>query len=259
MIGASAGTGVDSGLPDFRGREGFWNAYPVFREQGLDCEDLANPHWFSRDPAQAWGFYGHRLNLYRSTKPHSGFEILARIAKARPGGAFVYTSNVDGHFQRAGFPDDSIVECHGSIHHFQCAYGCSDRIWSAEKVSVIVDEATCRAVGALPACPDCGRSARPNILMFGDTGWHEQRTAKQEDRFRDWLDSADEGNGIAKIEFGAGTSIPSVRLMMEQAPGTLIRVNPRECGAPAGSIALPCGVREAIDRIAAEIGTAYSE
>ena len=26
----------------------------------------------------------------------------------------------DGQFQRAGFPDDSIVECHGSIHHLQC-------------------------------------------------------------------------------------------------------------------------------------------
>src|SRR5262245_7510055 len=31
LIGAGAGMGVDSGLPDFRGNEGFWNAYPPFR------------------------------------------------------------------------------------------------------------------------------------------------------------------------------------------------------------------------------------
>ena len=31
LIAAGAGLGVDSGLPDFRGTEGFWNAYPPFR------------------------------------------------------------------------------------------------------------------------------------------------------------------------------------------------------------------------------------
>ena len=28
LIGAGAGMGVDSGLPDFRGNEGLWRAYP---------------------------------------------------------------------------------------------------------------------------------------------------------------------------------------------------------------------------------------
>ena len=31
LIGAGAGMGVDSGLPDFRGNQGFWNAYPPYR------------------------------------------------------------------------------------------------------------------------------------------------------------------------------------------------------------------------------------
>ena len=30
LIGAGAGMGVDSGLPDFRGEEGFWNASQFF-------------------------------------------------------------------------------------------------------------------------------------------------------------------------------------------------------------------------------------
>ena len=32
-----------------------------------------------RDPHLAWGFYGHRLNLYRKTDPHRGFHILKEI------------------------------------------------------------------------------------------------------------------------------------------------------------------------------------
>src|SRR3954470_5335454 len=87
LIGAGAGMGVDSGLPDFRGPEGFWNAYPPYRHLGLGFVDLANPGWFSRDPALAWGFYGHRLELYRATRPHDGFAVLRRLAAPAVDGA----------------------------------------------------------------------------------------------------------------------------------------------------------------------------
>ena len=63
FVTAGAGMGVDSGLPDFRGPEGFWRAYPVFAKLGIRFEEAANPRWFREDPALAWGFYGHRLEL----------------------------------------------------------------------------------------------------------------------------------------------------------------------------------------------------
>ena len=173
LIGAGAGMGVDSGLPDFRGPEGFWRAYPAFR--GRRFEEISNPVWFRRDPEQAWGFFGHRLNLYRATTPHAGFEILRRWGESRPLGCFVYTSNVDGHFHGAGFPPERIVECHGSIRFLQCVEGCSDAIWSAEETQVSVEENTVRARPPLPACVRCGGLARPNVLMFGDGGWVPDR------------------------------------------------------------------------------------
>ncbi len=98
LIGAGAGMGVDSGLPDFRGAQGFWKAYPAYARLGLRFEALANPHWFENDPTLAWGFYGHRLNLYRATQPHAGFQILRKWAGRMRHGAFVFTSNVDGQF-----------------------------------------------------------------------------------------------------------------------------------------------------------------
>src|SRR5580698_927669 len=76
LIGAGAGMGVDSGLPDFRGNEGFWNAYPVVAKLGLSFAEMANPAWFENKPHLAWAFYGHRLNLYRKTVPHDGFATL---------------------------------------------------------------------------------------------------------------------------------------------------------------------------------------
>ena len=64
MIGAGAGMGVDSGLPDFRA-EGFWRAYPQLEELGVSFEEMANPQWFEKNPRLAWGFYGHHLNCIK--------------------------------------------------------------------------------------------------------------------------------------------------------------------------------------------------
>ena len=124
LIGAGAGMGVDSGLPDFRGPQGFWRAYPPYQQLGLDFVSLANPRWFAEDPELAWGFYGHRMGLYRRTEPHEGFDILRRWASRLPLGGFVFTSNVDGHFQRAGFSPERIVEVHGSFEGMQCTRDC---------------------------------------------------------------------------------------------------------------------------------------
>jgi NAD-dependent SIR2 family protein deacetylase len=51
LIGAGAGMGVDSGLPDFRGNEGFWKAYPPFRGQSF--ASISNPMWFHSAPERA--------------------------------------------------------------------------------------------------------------------------------------------------------------------------------------------------------------
>src|SRR5262245_17328293 len=198
LIGAGAGLGVDSGLPDFRGNEGFWQAYPPFKKLGLSFVQLANPYWFRHDPAQAWGFYGHRRNLYRSTQPHAGFAILRRWCEQAAGGWFVFTSNVDGHFQRAGFNPAKIVERHGSLEHLQCQQLCTADIWPADEGEVEVDEAF-RARGLLPACPRCGGLARPNVLMFADCEWLEERTHIQHARYEAWQHSV-RGRKLVVIE-----------------------------------------------------------
>ena len=40
LVTAGAGLGVDSGLPDFRGKEGFWKAYPPLKEKGLSLPQM---------------------------------------------------------------------------------------------------------------------------------------------------------------------------------------------------------------------------
>lgn len=193
LIGAGAGMGVDSGLPDFRSNEGFWK---------------------------------------------------------------VFTSNMDGQFQKAGFPEDRILEVHGSIHFVQCLSGSCPDITSATPYSVEVDPETFRARPPLPTCPTCGSLLRPNILMFGDWGWDETRASEQRQRLTRWLEAVQPGK-LAIVECGARTAIPSVRRFCEFAAvdprGTLIRINVREPQVPAGGISLPLKALEALKGISEEL------
>ncbi|CAL8475654.1 NAD-dependent deacetylase [Caballeronia sp. S22] len=226
LITAGAGMGVDSGLPDFRGREGFWRAYPALRHQRLSFEDMANPTRFAEHPELAWGFYGHRLELYRATVPHEGFEILRRWSDRMRHGAFVFTSNVDGQFQKAGFPEQRVHECHGSIHTLQCLDVCTTDTWSATEFHPVVNEETATLESPMPRCPRCGALARPNILMFRDYGWINVSYEKQRERLDAWISAV---SNLVVVELGAGKALPTVRRFSERnARQQLIRINPRE-------------------------------
>jgi len=243
LITAGAGMGVDSGLPDFRGNEGFWKAYPVARRLGLNFQALANPRWFDINPRLAWAFYGHRLKMYRNTNPHEGFNILLNLPQSK----FVFTSNVDGHFQKAGFSEMKIVEIHGSIHYLQCSEPCSESIWENNE-DIMVDEEKFEALN-YPLCKNCKEVARPNILMFSDLRFVDKRVNLQLARFEYWLSQIN--GSVVIIEIGAGKAVPTVRMMSEKIKkvfdATLIRINPLE--ADGADIQIKKGALEALKEI----------
>lgn len=240
VITAGAGMGVDSGLPDFRGERGFWRAYPLYERLGLNFYDMANPEQFERDPAFGWGFYGHRLEMYRKVEPHEGFRILLKWIGVFELDYFVVTSNVDGHFQKAGFDESRVYEIHGSIHYLQCLKPCSDDIWP-NREDVKVDYDTMRALN-IPRCRNCGGVARPNILMFGDWSWISKRTDTQRRLFYSFLERQ-KGKPMVVIEIGAGTAIPTIRRTSEMLGysygATVVRINPREPEIGKPHISIP--------------------
>jgi len=53
--------------------------------------------------------------MYREKKPHRGYQILKELAdimalpSQKDHNYFAFTSNVDGHFQQAGYPESKIL------------------------------------------------------------------------------------------------------------------------------------------------------
>ena len=252
LIGAGAGMGVDSGLPDFRGNEGLWRAYPRLGKHRISFVEIANPNAFSDNARLAWGFYGHRLKRYRETQPHEGFSILKRIAEKPAQGVFVFTSNVDGQFQKAGFDESRIAECHGSIHHLQCTIPCSASIWPGNGLSVEIDEENCQLLSDFPVCPECKGLSRPNILMFNDWGWISNRTEMQMERLNKWYRKT---SNLVIIEIGAGIHVPTVRRASESFNVPIIRINPDYPDVPKSTdIGLAMGGLDALRRIETRLG-----
>ena len=213
---------------------------------------MAQPSWFRDEPETAWAFYGHRQQLYRETRPHDGYRILRDWGRVMPGEYFVVTSNVDGHFEAAGFGAERLLEVHGNVHVYQCAQACRQTTWRDSERQIDIDLETMRAHGRLPTCPDCGGMARPNVLMFGDGRWVPRVMHAQRGHYQQWLASV-RGRRLVVVEVGAGKAIPTVRRIGEdlvaEGVATLVRINPEASEADELTITIRMGALEALTRI----------
>ena len=179
---------------------------------------------------------------------------------------FVFTSNVDNGFLKAGFPDSNLIECHGTISFLQCVAHCTPDVWpTPHDLDVDVDEDTFRAEGEMPTCIHCDGLARPNVMMFGDWTFSHTRLDRQEaayDAFTTTLKRWAKYEGddcVAIVEIGAGKTVPTVRRTSERlaatlgSSATLIRINPADQDipdiSPARPVSLPMGGLAALSAI----------
>ena len=258
----TAGTGmcVDSNIGDIFSTT-FWATHDPLVMRGLKFEHCANLKNFGDDPGFSWGFYSHLYRLYTGSSPHEGYGVLKQWAQAAKYGYFAFTSNVDGHFQKAGFPDDRVIECHGSIMNLQCLQNCTEDIWPLASLDLTMDPATWVAEPPLPECRNCGGLARPNLMMFRDWGWLDFRTDAKEKVFRRELAQLKRHDDfrLCVVEVGAGIRIPTVRdfsegLLQQFHEAKLIRINPTVVAADHNNpriISIHDGAHKVLEGLAA--------
>lgn len=254
VIGAGAGMSVDSGIAPYRGPDGVYQITAPSLEEPIPYDDLITGPRFERDPALAWGFLIHVARMTARATPHTGYEILLDWTK-RKRDAWVYTSNVDRLFVRAGFDPARLTEIHGSRQRLQCSKPCRRETWDAGNLAALAyDPDSMLLLEEPPRCPWCGALARPNTLLFDDARWVNEPTRARENALTDWL-QAQLGRRVVVLEIGAGPTVPNVRFQCERyARGfgaTLVRINPGHPQGPAGTISIPLGARDALVRLAA--------
>jgi NAD-dependent protein deacetylase/lipoamidase len=146
VVLTGAGVSTDSGIPDFRSPTGIWKRY--------DPMEYATIEAFLADPTKVWEFYGMRLAALGQAEPNDGHRALAELEERGWVRALI-TQNVDGLHARAG--SSEIVEVHGSLRDAVCL-DCGTRVPMEDAVALLPE----------PRCPNCGRTLKPGVVMFGE-------------------------------------------------------------------------------------------
>lgn len=155
-----AGMSAESGVPTFRGREGYW----VVGSRNYHAQELATRAVFARMPAAVWSWYLHRLRVCRSAQPNPGHHAIAALAGLLGERHLLITQNVDGLHARAGSPSHQTYEIHGNISRMRCSGECAGLV----PVPLAALEAPPEELAALLRCPACGTWMRPHVLWFDE-------------------------------------------------------------------------------------------
>jgi NAD-dependent deacetylase len=229
LVITGAGVSAESGIPTFRGKDGYW--------RNLDPTKLATPEAFARDPNLVWDWYRERRQRIRKAQPNPAHRAIANLA-LQADEFLLLTQNVDDLHLRTGLPAEKMVQIHGDIFMTRCSH-CEFGRYEHEHE---------HDGGDLPRCPECSALMRPGVVWFG-----EQLDLAKIDTVENFVTSGD-----CDLIIVAGTTalfgyIINWALRARGQAGRLIEVNPEETSLsqfatqsfrePAG-VALPRLVNE---------------
>jgi NAD-dependent deacetylase len=201
VVLTGAGISAESGVPTFRGPEGYWTV----GSRNYRPEDLATFSAFRRMPEEVWGWCLYRRGVYRSAEPNAAHRALVDLDR-QLGSAFqLVTQNVDGLHLRAGSPPERTFQIHGNLDYVRCAAGCSTDVRPVpDGVDVAWDRE--RRLGQIESeqlrC-ECGSWLRPHVLWF-DEYYDEERY-----RFESSLRAADQAALLLVVGTSGATNLPN--------------------------------------------------
>ncbi|CAN5659382.1 NAD-dependent deacylase [soil metagenome] len=148
-----AGVSTDSGIPDYRGKNGLWttgSAQPVTYDE------------FMEDPERRlkwWRDLPSRLQETRKVEPNEAHRALVRLERAGLLGATI-TQNIDGLHRDAGTHPDRLIELHGNLQTIRCT-DCAT-VWPTVK---FLEDHGDRETP--PPCPECDGIVKNGTIAFG--------------------------------------------------------------------------------------------
>lgn len=164
VVVTGAGVSAASGIPTFRGPEGYWTiGSDVYQPQ-----ELATAAAFTEMPREVWRWYLYRRSVCRAAAPNPAHRQLAAWDDELGDGFALITQNVDGLHARAGSSRERTFEVHGSIDlmrdlQTQERLGIPDDLGIPDRDTPLSDEVWERLVN-----PATGARCRPHVLWFDE-------------------------------------------------------------------------------------------
>ena len=203
LVITGAGVSAESGIPTFRGKDGYW--------RNLDPIKLATAEAFERDPELVWQWYRERRHRIRDAQPNAEHEAIAKLAQCADEFLLV-TQNVDDLHARAGLAKAEMVQIHGDIFVTRCL-----------RCGFEQEQEHQQEQSGVPRCSKCGALMRPGVIWFG-----EPLPAPETERVENYLQRDPCGVVIVAGTTATFGYIIDWALRASRRGGALIEVNPEE-------------------------------
>ena len=148
-----AGVSTESGIPDFRSKNGLYNTLDVKFEK-YNPEYLLSNQCLNEKPNVFFEFYRQKMNCAGYQPNITHFKLREMEEKNKL--AAIITQNIDGLHQMAG--SEVVYEIHGSTLRNYCKK-CRKQLPAD---FIFENEET------IPKCPDCGGRVRPDVVLYGE-------------------------------------------------------------------------------------------
>ena len=213
-----AGISAESGIPTFRGPEGYWTV----GSREYHPQEMATWRMFQGKPYEVWKWYLYRMGICAGAEPNPGHLAAAAMEKAAPVRFTLITQNVDNLHLRAGSSLENTYQIHGNIFYTRCQAECGygvqplpEGLTGKAKGETLGEEERSRLI-----CPRCGSLLRPHVLWFDET-YNETHY-----RFNSSLSIANQTDLLITVGTSGATNLPQqVAWLVHQNGGTLIDIN----------------------------------
>ncbi len=153
-----AGVSTESGIPDFRSKDGLYNQHDV-QFEAFSPEYLLSTDCLHAHPKVFFEFYRQKMNV-DGIQPNVTHRVLAELEQMGKLSA-VITQNIDGLHQKAG--SQRVLELHGTTLRNYC-----ERCKQPYPPEYIFESDE-----DVPRCDKCGGMIRPDVTLYGENLPHE--------------------------------------------------------------------------------------
>ncbi|MGC4001040.1 MAG: Sir2 family NAD-dependent protein deacetylase [Anaeromyxobacter sp.] len=211
-----AGISAESGIPTFRGAEGYW----VVGSRNYIPQEMATQRMFQAAPEEVWRWYLYRFGVCRHAQPNAGHAALARLEQALGERFTLVTQNIDGLHRRAG---SERVHCiHGDAAWVRCSDECGVGLLPLPEFPVRTKDDVITAEDRRRlSCPRCEAWLRPHVLWFDE--YYDEENYRMESA----LAAAHAADLLLVVGTSGATNLPMQIGQLAYVNGTaLVDVNP---------------------------------
>src|SRR5512140_1766916 len=218
VVLTGAGMSAESGIPTFRGEEGYW----VVGSRNYMPQEMATWEMFEQAPDEVWRWYLYRFGICRDARPNAGHEALVRLERHLGDRFHLVTQNIDGLHRRAG--SERVLCIHGDAAYVRCANDCGLGVVELPPgLAPRGDGALLPSERAALTCPRCKAWLRPHVLWFDE--YYDEEHYRMESSLR----AAGAADLLLVVGTSGATNLPmQIGELCWRRGAALVDVNPEE-------------------------------